>query len=390
MNTSGTVIDKEEFYPFGDSSLRTFTKKRYRYVGKEKDQESGLYYYGARYYAAWTCRFISVDPLAGKYKQLTPYNNAGNNPVNDYDIDGMQSATTKTDGVDSTNSSTGGSEEPKTELNVTIHFVKGEGITDVEYTQYLSTYTENLESVFNDTNQSYTDGQGNTSEIKLNASYKVDNISTEDVPTNSPEGVYYVIVRKGGGASNVDSETNIASMNTSDGDNTPAHEFLHQLGLADRYNYIQNANESGNVKTGNGNWSPVPMALNQSYDPDYYGNELANIMVDSSQTTITNKQWDIIFSGGKEDLNQTTFFSNLITNRSSGNNRAPLGLDRNGTIFTSRQGVNVKDYKIHGYFNANSKTGNSWGNKAWNFSSTSRYGNNNQQNQAAMSAPYTR
>ncbi|MCB0804096.1 MAG: hypothetical protein KDB74_13445, partial [Flavobacteriales bacterium] len=71
-------------------SLRTFTKKRYRYVGKEKDQESGLYYYGARYYAAWTCRFISVDPLAGKYAMLTPYNNASNSPIKSLDIDGMQ------------------------------------------------------------------------------------------------------------------------------------------------------------------------------------------------------------------------------------------------------------------------------------------------------------
>gem|GEM_PF-6061005 len=90
LDTNGTVIDKEEYYPFGDSSLRTFTKKRYRYVGKEKDLESGLYYYGARYYAAWTCRFISVDKLAANYMQLTPYQNAGNNPINDYDIDGNQ------------------------------------------------------------------------------------------------------------------------------------------------------------------------------------------------------------------------------------------------------------------------------------------------------------
>jgi RHS repeat-associated protein len=90
LSTSGTVIDEEEYYPFGDSSLRTFTYKRYRYVGKEKDAESGLYYYGARYYAAWTCRFISVDPLSKKYANLSPYNYADNNPINDFDIDGMQ------------------------------------------------------------------------------------------------------------------------------------------------------------------------------------------------------------------------------------------------------------------------------------------------------------
>jgi RHS repeat-associated protein len=93
LNTSGTIIDEEEYYPFGDSSLRTFTYKRYRYVGKEKDAESGLYYYGARYYSAWNCRFISIDPLAADYTYLTPYNYAGNRPIISIDIDGMQGET---------------------------------------------------------------------------------------------------------------------------------------------------------------------------------------------------------------------------------------------------------------------------------------------------------
>lgn len=111
LDTNGTIIDKEEYYPFGDSSLRTFTYKRYRYVGKERDGESGLYYYGARYYTAWTCRFISVDPLAAKYDQLTPYQNAGNNPINDYDIDGMQGAKTPEGGGDGGNSTTTGTNQ---------------------------------------------------------------------------------------------------------------------------------------------------------------------------------------------------------------------------------------------------------------------------------------
>ena len=105
LNSSGGVIDKEEYYPFGDSSLRTFTYKRYRYVGKERDGESGLYYYGARYYAAWTCRFISVDALAGDYMYLTPYNYANNNPIDDYDIDGMQDTQTPTDSTQTANTS---------------------------------------------------------------------------------------------------------------------------------------------------------------------------------------------------------------------------------------------------------------------------------------------
>ncbi len=91
LNNTGGLIDRQEYYPFGDSSLRTFDKKRYRYVGKEKDAESGLYYFGARYYSPWTCRFISVDPLAADYPYLTPYNYAGNKPITHKDIDGLQS-----------------------------------------------------------------------------------------------------------------------------------------------------------------------------------------------------------------------------------------------------------------------------------------------------------
>lgn len=106
INHSGTTIDREEYYPFGDSSLRTFSKKRYRYCGKEKDEESGLYYYGARYYMSWACRFISIDPLAHDYMHLTPYNYAGNKPINSIDIDGMQGSTEQTSGGGNTEYST--------------------------------------------------------------------------------------------------------------------------------------------------------------------------------------------------------------------------------------------------------------------------------------------
>ncbi len=64
--------------------------KRYKYVGKERDEETGLYYYGARYYAAWLCRFVSVDPIQFEYPELTPYQYANNRPVTMIDIDGLE------------------------------------------------------------------------------------------------------------------------------------------------------------------------------------------------------------------------------------------------------------------------------------------------------------
>ncbi|NOQ26245.1 MAG: toxin [Bacteroidales bacterium] len=92
------IISYEEYHPFGTTSYRSgrteteTSQKRYKYVGKERDEETGLYYYGARYYAAWICRFVSVDPLQFEYAYYTPYQYAGNKPITFIDLDGLEEA----------------------------------------------------------------------------------------------------------------------------------------------------------------------------------------------------------------------------------------------------------------------------------------------------------
>ncbi len=49
-----------------------------------------MYYYGARFYAGWIARFVSVDPLQHKYPHYTPYQYAGNKPVSYIDLDGRE------------------------------------------------------------------------------------------------------------------------------------------------------------------------------------------------------------------------------------------------------------------------------------------------------------
>jgi RHS repeat-associated protein len=83
-------LKREEYTPFGETSFGSYSKRRYRFCGKELDAESGLYYYGLRYYAPWTCKFISVDPLGLKYPYYTPYQYAGNQPINFIDLDGAE------------------------------------------------------------------------------------------------------------------------------------------------------------------------------------------------------------------------------------------------------------------------------------------------------------
>ncbi len=89
LKDDGALYDKEEYYPYGDSSLKTYGKKRYRFTGKEKDEESGLYYYSARYYSSWCMKFLSVDPLAGKYAHQSGYCYADGNPVVKNDPTGL-------------------------------------------------------------------------------------------------------------------------------------------------------------------------------------------------------------------------------------------------------------------------------------------------------------
>jgi RHS repeat-associated protein len=67
LDDHGQIISFEEYAPYGSSTYQavrsqTGVPKRYRYTGKERDEESGLSYHGARYYAAWLGRWSSPDP----------------------------------------------------------------------------------------------------------------------------------------------------------------------------------------------------------------------------------------------------------------------------------------------------------------------------------------
>ena len=95
LDESGGVITYEEYYPFGSTSYQagsTVTNaglKRYRYIGKERDQETGLYYCQARYYACWIARWISTDPK-GVEGGIDLYAYSKGNPVVLSDPGGME------------------------------------------------------------------------------------------------------------------------------------------------------------------------------------------------------------------------------------------------------------------------------------------------------------
>ncbi len=129
LGSSGYVTDKKgEFYEHTEytSSGESWVNEKvtgnanlpYKYTSKEQDAETGLYYYGARYYDARTSRWISTDPILEEYMpvagnsdearrqnrrlpgmggvynptNMNLYHYAGNNPVKYIDPDGKQSA----------------------------------------------------------------------------------------------------------------------------------------------------------------------------------------------------------------------------------------------------------------------------------------------------------
>ncbi len=90
------VLQRMVYYPYGMQALSTFFNKedstlsdtRYKYSGKEYNSFTDIYDYGARYYDASIGRWLSVDPLAGKYPGWSPYNYVLGNPVRFVDPDG--------------------------------------------------------------------------------------------------------------------------------------------------------------------------------------------------------------------------------------------------------------------------------------------------------------
>ncbi|WP_437975559.1 SpvB/TcaC N-terminal domain-containing protein [Sorangium sp. So ce295] len=94
LDERGKIISYEEYVPFGSTAFRAadgcaeVAAKRYRYTGKERDEETGLYAFGARYYAPWLGRWTSPDP-AGVYDGPNIYMYVGNNPINRVDSTGL-------------------------------------------------------------------------------------------------------------------------------------------------------------------------------------------------------------------------------------------------------------------------------------------------------------
>ena len=91
-NLDGEVVQRIEYVSFGE----VFIEERnnvwntpYLFNAKEFDEETGMYYYGARYYEPRLSLWMSTDPLEEEYPNITTYGFYHNNPLILIDPDGM-------------------------------------------------------------------------------------------------------------------------------------------------------------------------------------------------------------------------------------------------------------------------------------------------------------
>jgi len=92
-NLDGEVVQHIEYVPFGEVFIEernNIWNTPYLFNAKEFDEETGLYYYGARYYDPRVSLWISTDPKQESYFAFSSYVYCGNNPLIYIDPNGKE------------------------------------------------------------------------------------------------------------------------------------------------------------------------------------------------------------------------------------------------------------------------------------------------------------
>ena len=253
VNASGTIVQKNQYYPFGMSFADDVSPSAqpYKYNGKEQDQMHGLnqYDYSARNYDPVMGRFTTMDPLAEKYFSISPYAYCLNNPIKLVDPDGRD-AVIAIYGNQITVSA-----------NVYLY---GAGATNAVRSQYQSDVNAKWGGTY-----SATSANGTSFDVSVNVNFSLYGGKEKNNPTIIPESWNpfnrdnFVEVGAGdkrsyvqGGDEGVWRSQGRNGMTLAQ-DNPAPHEVGHLLGLGDRYtdkggvNKGWEGNIMGESRTGN-------------------------------------------------------------------------------------------------------------------------------------------
>ena len=268
-NENGKCIQYIHYAPFGelmDNQRVGSYDERFKFTGKERDEESGYDYFGARYYTSNLSMWLSVDPLADKYPNISPYAYCAWNPMKYVDPDGRDAKM----------------------------IVSGSTIT-LQATYYvrptdIKSVTQAVKFWNDQTALLYTDNKGNTYSVRFDLSIK-----TTDNPRNTAnlEGAYansYEVVQQlsaetstqGAKAIGLTKDNRSIEVRSDKSDGlTGAHEVGHTL---------------MNVDTKDGEHSSSGIMTRSANDPqhsEYVSQETVNTIIESHKS---NSLWSRIKS----------------------------------------------------------------------------------------------
>ena len=98
LNDNNELVEAIDYDPWGHiARYWTTSPTKYKFTGKELDNETGYDYFGARYYDARIGRWGQIEPLLENYLSFTAYNFCLNNPIKIFDINGNEVRATSKD-----------------------------------------------------------------------------------------------------------------------------------------------------------------------------------------------------------------------------------------------------------------------------------------------------
>jgi RHS repeat-associated protein len=158
LDDQAQIISYEEYYPYGSTSYQaarsqTETPKRYRYTGMERDEESGLSYHTARYYATWLGKWMSPDPI-GVRAGTNLYEYVHNSPTNQSDPEGLDPEEShfkvRAGRIDASQVTEKGFEKyPNINVSVYDSFTNKTSVQTLASVRSSPQYVDNLRSVIN-------------------------------------------------------------------------------------------------------------------------------------------------------------------------------------------------------------------------------------------------
>ena len=98
----GDLLSQEEYFPYGRASDRRDARNRYRFIGRERDEDTGLCMAGPRTYDPVSGRFLQGDPISVEQVGKTPYHYASGSPIGRMDANGYQDTSESSGGVSMT------------------------------------------------------------------------------------------------------------------------------------------------------------------------------------------------------------------------------------------------------------------------------------------------